>query len=158
MSFCPACGASVNGRFCPKCGGAASAVADGAPILAMAAAVPSANAGLTENAAGALCYLGGLITGILFLVIAPYNQNPRIKFHAIQSILFNLVWSLAWLVLIPMGMLLPGALSLLLSLFSLLLWGGGVCLWLFLMWKAYQGQTLSLPVIGGIARQQAGKP
>jgi uncharacterized membrane protein len=132
-------------------------IAGATPVLAMPAAVPLANAGLTENAAAALCYLGGLITGILFLVIAPYNQNPRIKFHAIQSILFNLVWTLAWFVLIPMGMLLSSALSLLLSLFSLLLWGGGVCLWLFLMWKAYQGQTLSLPVIGAVARQQAGK-
>jgi uncharacterized membrane protein len=157
MSFCLACGASVDGRFCPKCGSAAGAIADAAPVVAMPAAVPSANAGLTENAAGVLCYLGGLITGILFLVIAPYNQNPRIKFHAIQSILFNLVWTLGWFVLIPMGMLLPAALSLMLSLFSLLLWGGGVCLWLFLMGKAYQGQTLSLPVIGAIARQQAGK-
>jgi hypothetical protein len=42
-----------------------------------AAAAPVANAGLTENAAGALCYLGGLVTGIIFLVIAPYNQNLR---------------------------------------------------------------------------------
>ena len=158
MPFCLACGASVDGRFCPKCGGKVGALAGAAPVMAMPAnAVASANAGLTENAAGALCYLGGLITGILFLVIAPYNQNPRIKFHAIQSILFNLVWTLAWFVLIPLGMLLPAALSLLLSLFSLLLWGCGLCLWLFLMWKAYQGQTLSLPVIGAIARQQAGK-
>jgi uncharacterized membrane protein len=112
---------------------------------------------LTENAVGALCYLGGIVTGIIFLVIAPYNQNPRIKFHAFQSILFNLVWMLGWLAIIPLGMLLPLGLSLLLSLFSLLLWGGGLALWLFLMWKAYQGQTLSLPVIGGLARGQAGK-
>jgi uncharacterized membrane protein len=48
-------------------------------------------------------------------------------------------------------------LRLVLSLFSLLLWGGGFCLWLFLMWKAYQGETLSLPLIGAIARTQAGK-
>jgi uncharacterized membrane protein len=147
----------VDGRFCPKCGSTVGGIAGAAPVMAMPTAVPSAHAGLTENAAGALCYLGGLITGILFLVIAPYNQNPRIKFHAIQSILFNLVWTLAWFVLIPIGMLLPAALSLLLSLFSLLLWGGGLCLWLFLMWKAYQGEPLSLPVIGAIARQQAPK-
>jgi hypothetical protein len=29
--------------------------------------------------------------------------------------------------------------------------------WLFLMWKAYQGKPFSLPVIGSIAQQQAGK-
>ena len=43
------------------------------------------------------------------------------------------------------------------SLFSMLLWGGGLLLWLLLLWKAYQGETLALPVIGGIARHQAGK-
>ena len=166
MSVCLTCGASMDGRFCQKCGGAAGVPAGAAyattPAIALETAAPLApapiaNAGLTENAVGALCYLGGLITGIIFLVIAPYNQNPRIKFHAFQSILFNLAWMLAWLVMIPMGMLLPLGLSLLLSMFSLLVWGGGILLWLLLIWKAYQGQTLSLPVIGGIARQQAGK-
>jgi uncharacterized membrane protein len=100
---------------------------------------------------------GGVVTGIIFLVIAPYNRNPRIKFHAFQSILFSLVWTLGWVAMIPLHMLLPFGLSLLLSLFSLLLWGGGLLLWLVLMWKAYQGHALSLPVIGGVARQQAGK-
>ena len=156
MSFCPTCGASVDGRFCPKCGNAAATPA-GAAYATAPAAASADNAGLTENAVGALCYLGGLVTGIIFLVIPPYNQNPRIKFHAFQSILFSLSWMLAWIAMIPLGMLLPFGLSLLLSLFGLLIWGGGLALWLFLMWKAYQGQTLSLPVIGGIARLQAGK-
>ena len=164
MPFCSVCGAPVDGRFCQKCGAAAtapgpaanfvtspSAAEVGAPPLAPAAA------GLTENAVGALCYLGGIVTGIIFLVVPPYDRNPRIKFHAFQSILFNLVWMLGWFALIPLGMILPFGLSLILSLFSLLLWGGGFVLWLFLMWQAYQGQTLVLPVIGGIARQQAGK-
>lgn len=142
----------MNGQFCPKCGTPATV-----PAGAAIPAVPAANAGLTENAVGALCYLGGVITGIIFLVIAPYNQNPRIKFHAFQSILFSLVWTLAWFAMIPLHLFLPLGLSLLLSLCSLLLWGGGLLLWLVLMWKAYQGHTVSLPVIGGVARRQAGK-
>ena len=100
---------------------------------------------------------GGIFTGVVFLVIAPYNHNPRIKFHAFQSILFHLAWMLAWVFPIPVGMILPFGLIPLLSVFSLLLWGGGVSLWLFLMWRAYQGRTISLPVAGGIARSQAGK-
>ena len=104
---------------------------------------------LAENVAGAFCYLGGLVTGIIFLVIPPYNQNPRIKFHAFQSILFNLVWTLAWFAMFPLGLVLPQGLSL---WCSLLVWGGGLLLWLYLMFKSYQGQTLSLPLIGGIAR------
>lgn len=142
----------MNGQFCPKCGAAATV-----PAGAAFAAAPAANAGLTENAVGALCYLGGVVTGIVFLVIAPYNLNPRIKFHALQSILFSLVWTLGWFAMIPLHLLLPFGLSLLISLFSLLLWGGGLLLWLVLMWKAYQGHALLLPVIGGVACQQAGK-
>jgi uncharacterized membrane protein len=158
MPFCAACGASVEGRFCPKCGSAAGIPAGAAYAAAPSlAAVPASNAGLTENAVGALCYLGGVVTGIIFLVIAPYNQNPRIKFHAFQSILFNLVWVLGWFVIIPLGMLLPFGLRLLLSLFSLMLWGGGLLVWVFLMVKAYQGHTLSLPLLGRIARAQAGR-
>ena len=152
MPFCPACGASVDGPFCPKCGAAATVPAGPALVAA-----PAANAGLAENAAGALCYLGGLITGVLFLVIAPYNQNPRIRFHAFQSVLFSLVWMLGWFVIVAVGMILPFSISVMLSLFSMLLWGGGLLIWLLLLWKAYQGETLSLPVIGGVARQQSEK-
>jgi uncharacterized membrane protein len=150
MTFCASCGASVDGAFCPKCGSAASAASG------QAVAVPAATVGLTENTAGALCYLGGLLTGIIFLVLAPYNQNPRIKFHAFQSIFFNLVWVVAWFALIPLGMLLSFGLSALLSMLSLVLSLGGLLVWLFLMWRAYQGQPFSLPVIGAIARNQAG--
>jgi uncharacterized membrane protein len=150
MTFCASCGATVDGAFCPKCGAAAS-LASGQAIV-----VPVA-AGLTENVAGALCYLGGLLTGIIFLALAPYNQNPRIKFHAFQSIFFNLAWVVAWFVLMPLGMLLPYGLSGLLSTVSLLISLSGFLVWLFLMWKAYQGQSFSLPVISGIAQRQTGK-
>ena len=40
--------------------------------------------GLEPNIAGLLCYLGGWITGIVFLVIEQKNQFVR--FHAVQSI------------------------------------------------------------------------
>ena len=152
MPFCPACGASVNGQFCPKCGAAAVA-----PAGSALAASPAANAGLTENTAGTLCYLGGMISGVVFLSIAPYDKNPRIKFHAFQSILFSVSWALGWFAIVAIGMILPVSISVMLSLFSMLLWGGGLLLWLLLMWKAYQGETLSLPAIGSIARQRAGK-
>ena len=42
-----------------------------------------------ENVAGALCYSLGIVTGILFLVLQPYSLNPRIRFHAMQSLLFS---------------------------------------------------------------------
>ena len=64
---------------------------------------------------------------------------------------------LGWFVIMAVGMILPFSISVMLSLFSMLLWGGGLLIWLLLLWKAYQGETLSLPVIGGVARQQSEK-
>lgn len=151
MTFCASCGGPVDGPFCQKCGNAAG-VASGAAL-----AVPAATAGLTENNAGALCYLGGILTGIIFLVLAPYNQNPRIKFHAFQSIFFSLAWMVLWFAMVPLRMLLPYGLSALFSMVSLVVSLGGFLLWMFLIWRAYQGQPFSLPVLGGLAQQQAGK-
>jgi len=66
---------------------------------AMGVAVPPPGAtsgpaatGMTDNAASALCYVLGLITGILFLVLAPYNQKKSIRFHAFQSIFLSIAW------------------------------------------------------------------
>ena len=97
----------------------------------------------------ALCYLAGLITGILFLVLAPYNQNKTIRFHAFQSIFLNVAWIIFWIVL---HMILPWGAALILSpLIGL----AGLFLWLFMMWKAYQNQKVKLPVIGDLAEKQA---
>ena len=37
----------------------------------------------------ALTYLAGFVTGIVFLVLDPYKSNSFIRFHAFQSIFFN---------------------------------------------------------------------
>src|SRR4051812_23624781 len=89
MAFCPTCGSQVDGRFCAKCGSAvaAEAAAGGATPMPPPAAQAS---GMADNVASALCYLLGLLTGILFLVLAPYNQNRTIRFHAFQSIFMHL--------------------------------------------------------------------
>ena len=44
---------------------------------------------MADNVASTLCYVLGLITGILFLVLPPYNKNPVIRFHAFQSIFLH---------------------------------------------------------------------
>src|SRR5579871_190517 len=92
MPFCPKCGSNVEGRFCAKCG---SAVDAGAPAYGAGAPMPPpppgavAGAGMQENVAAALCYALGFITGIIFLVLEPYNRNRNIKFHAWQSIFLS---------------------------------------------------------------------
>ena len=39
---------------------------------------------------------------------------------------------------------------------NLLITVGGFCLWAYLMYSAYQGKTIQLPVIGALAATQAG--
>ena len=116
--------------------------------------------GLTSNLAGALAYLFGFITGIIFLVIEPYNKDPFVRFHAFQSIFLSVVYivfSMVWGVLF--GMLFTGSLGFLFTLIAFalrLVELAFVLLWLFLMYKAYQNERYSLPVIGPLAAKQAG--
>jgi uncharacterized membrane protein len=125
----------------------------------MGAAVPppgatpgAAAAGMTDNAASALCYVLGLVTGILFLVLAPYNQNRTIRFHAFQSIFLNVAWILFWMVFnIVFVALHMFSLLFLSSLISLAFF----VLWIYMIITAYQGKTVVLPVIGPIAQKQA---
>src|SRR6266403_1486069 len=90
MAFCPSCGSQVDGRFCPKCGTAVAAEAGVGGTIPPPAAPAAQASGLTENMAAALCYLLFCIPGgVLFLVLAPYNQNRTIRFHAFQAIFFG---------------------------------------------------------------------
>lgn len=165
MPFCGNCGAEVSGSFCAKCGtplaaqGSPGQTPGGGQQYTPSPGAPPA-AGLQENVAGALCYAVGLITGIIFLVLAPYNQNRRIRFHAFQSIFFNIVWIILYwvigIVIGAMGFHLLGALmAILTSLVWLVIGLGGFLLWLVLMYKAYNNTPLVLPVIGPIAQKQA---
>jgi uncharacterized membrane protein len=94
----------------------------------------------------------GLVTGILFLVLAPYNQNRTIRFHAFQSIFLNVAWILFWMVFnIVFVALHMFSLLFLSSLISLAFF----VLWIYMIITAYQGKTVVLPVIGPIAQKQA---
>jgi len=163
MAFCANCGAEVQGKFCPKCGtpsgAAASAAASPPPgIPPSPGPTASASAGIDENVAAALCYLLGVLTGVLFLVLEPYNRNRTIRFHAFQSIF-------TWIGAMVIGMALSvlaypiAALPFIGWLIVILLWLafslGVVGLWLFLMYKAYNKERFVLPVVGAWAEKQA---
>jgi len=156
MAFCPNCGNQVDGRFCAKCGtavaGAASpaagAVATPPPVQGTVAAIP---AGLTDNVASALCYALGLVTGILFLVLAPYNQNRKIRFHAFQSIFLHAAAIVVWIAMLFVSAISGGLLIFVMPL----IWLAFFVLWLVMIIKAYQDQKLVLPIIGPLAEKQA---
>jgi uncharacterized membrane protein len=107
---------------------------------------------LSENVAGALAYVT-IIPAILFLVLAPYNQNRFVRFHAFQNIFFAIAWAALWIVLgIFVHIPFLGWASVLVWP---IIWLGGVILWLLLVFKAYSGQKFKLPFIGDMAEQQA---
>jgi uncharacterized membrane protein len=153
--YCSNCGAEVNGAFCGKCGAAMGAQSGAQQTGASGTTTPVAG-GLTENIAGALCYVLGLITGILFLAMAPYNQNPRIRFHAWQSILLSLAVFVIVIAETILSAMMPLPLLVLFGIVQILLSLAFFGLWLFMMWKTYNNETVELPVIGPIAKSQAG--
>jgi uncharacterized membrane protein len=107
----------------------------------------TAGAGLPNNMAGALCYLLGPVTGIIFLLLE--KENTFIRFHAMQStVVFGGLFVLnIFLGFIPILGWLTG------TLLSLV----GLVLWVVLLVKAYQGERYKLPYIGEIAEKQLGK-
>jgi len=145
MAFCQNCGAAVDGKFCAKCG-APSGVEPGSPGPPPANGL--GNPGLTDNLASALAYIP--VVGIVFLLIEPFNRNKTIRFHAFQG-LFLLLASIV--------------VSIVLSTLTAMLWSivflmplvhlAFFALWIFLMFKAYSGVKIVLPVIGPIAEKQA---
>ena len=149
MPFCASCGSPVEGRFCPKCG---AAIGGAAPPPGSAVPPQSAPGTMADNVASTLCYVLGFITGIIFLVLAPYNRNPTVRFHAFQSIFLSVAC-----IVLRVGLAIVLGMIGMFTLYSLLLLFGLACflLWIYLLIQTYQGKTIVLPVIGPIAQQQA---
>lgn len=149
MAFCSSCGAEVSGAaFCPKCGASQNAA------VAPAAAAAPATAGMDENVAGLLCYIFGWITGLIFLLI---DKRPFVKFHAAQSIAFNIVFFGVWVVFWIASMtitVITAALHFPIGFLSFFLapviWIAFIVTWIFLMYKAYNHEKFKLPIIGNL--------
>ena len=171
MAFCANCGAAVDGRFCQKCGtpvGAPGAGPAPVPGPTPEANLPGAqplpppavtSVAMTDNLAGALCYLVGFITGILFLVLAPYNQNRTIRFHAFQSIFLNIAWFAAYIVATIISLafrVIPFLGTFVYIVLHLALFLAFAIIWIYLMIKTYNGEKIVLPIVGPFADKQAG--
>jgi uncharacterized membrane protein len=110
--------------------------------------------GIEPNVAAALSYILGLFTGLVFLL--GEKDNKYIRFHAAQSIVTSLM-----IVAIGVGVSLVGRVLALLPYVGWiavlgLTMGLAVstfALWLLLMWKAYDGQQMELPVAAAFARK-----
>ncbi len=113
--------------------------------------------GLDPNVAAALSYSLGWITGLIFYLIE--RENRFVRFHALQSILFNIAVFvvlgglgafLALFTAVPGLNIIMGALG---SLVSFLISLAVFVVWIILMVRAYRGERYHLPVVGDLADQ-----
>jgi uncharacterized membrane protein len=111
--------------------------------------------GLDANIAAALSYFFGLLSGAVFFAIE--TDSRFVKFHAMQSMLASVAAIVIWIVYTVLASILA-YIPVLGWLVMLLLWAGlalgmlGV--WLFSMFKAFQGERFKLPYIGDVAENQ----
>ncbi len=153
MAFCANCGAQVQGSFCPSCGAAAGSGSPGGPQGSGGSQTKAGE--LPDHAAAALCYILGLITGILFLTLEPYSRKSHIRFHAWQAIFLHVAAIASWFLFGVLAYVIPFVGWTLLWLaypLSLVF----VVVWLLVMYKAYTGESWVLPVIGPMAQAKAG--
>jgi uncharacterized membrane protein len=146
MAFCSNCGAALaeGARFCAQCGREPGSALPLDPGYTPGAAA----GGLSPNVAGLLCYVAGIITGVVFLILEPYNHDPFIRFHAFQSILFS---GVVFVVSIALRFVPVIGAALYLGM-----WPAVVVIWVLLMVQAARGKEWKLPIIGELAETGAG--
>ena len=122
--------------------------------------------GLDENVAALLSYIFGWISGLIFFLIE--KDSRLVRFHAMQSILFNaviiVISIVLWVVmfiLLAIGTQLPGIMSSLIGLLITLVWivfsVGLLIAWVMCLIKAFQKQYFKLPIIGNMAEKFSAK-
>ena len=112
--------------------------------------------GLDPKLAGLLCYILGIITGLIFFLIE--KSNDVVRFHAAQSILFSGSMIVLWILLTILSFVviqISLSLATIFSLLTMLLGLAVFVLWVVLLIKGYSGQKWKLPVIGDMAERMA---
>ena len=119
--------------------------------------------GLEENAAAALSYVLGFITSIIMFIVE--SENDHVRFHAAQSIvisgaLFVVSVAISFILSIAMSFIqaiagfidtLGFIVGVIFGLISLVLWLGGLALWIYLIVRTYQGENPRIPVAASVA-------
>lgn len=115
---------------------------------------PTAQSGLSENAAGGLAYIT-IIPAIIFLVVEPYNRSSYIRFHSWQCIFMAIAWIVIDVAVMIFGRFLPFMGLLAFALYPLISLAM-LILWIMVLIKAFNGERFKLPIIGDMAAKQAG--
>ena len=109
--------------------------------------VERSSSGLEPNAAGAVCYVFGFLSGILFL--ATEKKSRFVRFHAMQSTLAFLGLFVIQFLLSKLGPL---------AALNSLIWLMSFAVWAFMIYKAYSGKAYRLPLIGESAAKELARP
>ena len=111
------------------------------------------SSGMDPKLAGLLAYLVPPITGIVFFLIEKSNQVVR--WHAAQSIVFGVAWIVIWIALTVISMVLSAILPIIGTIIGLLIYVvvffGGVILWVICLIKGYSGRMWRMPLIAQFA-------
>ncbi len=145
MIYCTKCGTQFEGRFCPNCGTPADV-----PMSSVPPPVTPVMQGVPSNWASVLCYLVPIAGPLVFLFLAPYNRDPRIRFDGWQALFLQLAWMAAHIV----ANVFQGISWRLADIFHELIALAYFVAVVVLIVKAFQGQKLVLPVIGPLAEKQ----
>lgn len=124
---------------------------------------PQDAAELDDNVAGALTYVLGFVTGIVFYVIK--SDNEFVRFHAAQSIVvFGGIFVLGIVLSFISGTaalfgggvaggFAAAGISMLVGLVSFVVWIAALAIWIYLMVRTYQGADPRVPGAAGIAKR-----
>ena len=116
------------------------------------------SSGMDPKLAGLLAYLVPPITGIVFFLIEKTNQVVR--WHAAQSIVFGIAWIVLWIAFTVLSMVLTAILPIIGTIIGFLVWIvvflGGVVIWVVCLIKGYSGQMWRMPLIAPYADRLMG--
>jgi uncharacterized membrane protein len=169
MAYCNNCGAQIadGATSCAACAGRTAAPPQpgyttvpgytsvpvaGSGVAGSGVASGGVTGGMTDNVAGLLAYFT-ILPAIVFLIVEPFNRNRFVRFHAWQSVFFNIAWIVLWV-----GLRIIAHIPFL-GWLTVIGWPlvmlAGFIIWLILVLKAYQNQMFKLPTIGDMAEKQA---
>jgi uncharacterized membrane protein len=150
MPFCSQCGNQVTpaDAFCGKCG-VRQPGADSSSMPPPPRSVPNALQQLNPKTASILCYVPwvGWIAAIVVLASDRFRHDRGVRFHAFQGLYLFVGWLIADQVMRP---LFDGIARLhIYQLIEAVLLGMSI----FMMVKAANHQTYSLPLFGELAQR-----
>ncbi len=144
MGFCAECGVHVveADGLCPICRNSLAQEEDDL------AGPPAAPAAWEDRVAAAFAYFTPIVP-IVLLFIPRFRRSPLVRFHALQSLLFQ---SALLLLAALLAFIILSWFSGMIVLIFWPLYGFAIfLLWLLLVVKAVRAELFQLPLLGGVA-------